>query len=142
MIFTLIINSILVALAVLIHFEALNLLSGLIPRLNVKHRFRVLFGVFGALFAHVIEIWLFAFAYYFKIRSGYFGTLEGHFDNSLMDCSYFSFTSYTSLGVGDIVPTGDIRFLTGLEALTGLVLIAWTASFVFLEMQKLWKDKS
>jgi hypothetical protein len=141
MIFTFIINSLLVALAVLIHYEALNLLSVLIPKLRVKHRLRVLFGVFGALFAHITEIWLFAFAYFFKIRSGYFGTLEGDFNNSLMDCSYFSFTTYTSLGFGDIEPTGDIRFLAALEALTGLVLIAWTASFMFLEMQKLWKDK-
>ncbi len=141
MILIFIINSILVALAVLIHFEALNLLSVLIPRLRVEHRLRVLFGIFGALLAHIIEIWLFAFAYYFKVRSGNFGALEGNFDNSLMDCSYFSFTSYTSLGVGDIEPTGDIRFLAGLEALTGLVLIGWTSSFMFLEMQKLWRDK-
>jgi Ion channel len=141
MIITYIINSILVALAVLIHYEALNLLSVLIPKIKIKHRLRVLFGVFGALFAHIIEIWLFAFAYYFKIRSHYFGTLEGDFNNSLMDCSYFSFTTYTSLGFGDIEPTGDIRFLAALEALTGLLLIAWTASFMFLEMQKLWKDK-
>lgn len=141
MIYTFIINSFLVALAVLIHYEALNFLSIVIPKLAFKHRIRVLFGLFGALFAHITEIWLFAFAYYLKIRSGYFGTLKGHFDNSLMDCSYFSFTSYTSLGFGDIQPTGDIRFLAGLEALTGLVLIAWTSSFMFLEMQKLWKDK-
>jgi Ion channel len=141
MIFTFLINSILVALAVLIHFEALYLLSVLIPKLNIQHRLRVLFGFFGALFAHIIEIWLFAFAYYFKVISGHFGTLEGDFNNSLMDCSYFSFSTYTSLGFGDIKPTGDIRFLAGLEALTGLLLIAWTASFMYLEMQKLWKDK-
>jgi hypothetical protein len=129
----------LVGLAVLIHFEALNLLSVLIPKLKIKPRLRVLFGVFGALFAHILEIWLFAFAYYFKIHTPYFGKLEGNFDNSLRDCSYFSFTTYTSLGFGDIHPTGDIRFMAGLETLTGLLLIAWTASFMFLEMQKLWK---
>lgn len=138
---TFIINSILVAFAVLIHYEALSLLSMLLPKLRGIHRLGVLLGLFGALFAHIVEIWLFAFAYYFKIRSGYFGTLEGDFNNSLMDCSYFSFATYTSLGFGDIKPTGNIRFLAGLEALTGLVLIAWTASFMFLEMQKLWKDK-
>ncbi|MFI3137487.1 MAG: ion channel [Methylococcaceae bacterium] len=126
-------------IAVLIHFEALSLLSVFIPKLKIKPRFCVLFGVFGALVAHIIEIWLFAFAYYFTIRATYFGTLEGNFNNSLMDCSYFSFTTYTSLGFGDIKPTGDIRFTAGLETLTGLVLISWTASFVFLEMQKLWK---
>jgi Ion channel len=141
MIISFVTNSILVGIAVMIHFEALNLLSILVPMLHIRHRFRVLFGVFGALFAHIAEIWLFAFAYYFKIRSGYFGKLEGRFDNSLMDCSYFSFTTYTSLGFGDIEPTGDIRFLASLEALTGLVLIAWTASFVFLEMQKQWKER-
>jgi Ion channel len=141
MILPFIINSILVAIAVLIHYEALNFLSAMLPKLRIKHRLRVLFGVFGALFAHVIEIWLFAFAYYFSIRSRYFGILKGDFNNSLMDCSYFSFTTYTSLGFGDIEPTGDIRFLAGLEALTGLVLIGWTASFMFLEMQKLWQDK-
>jgi hypothetical protein len=141
MIYTLIINSILVAIAILIHYEALNFLSILIPKLKFKHRLRVLFGLFGAFFAHVLEIWLFAFGYYFKIHMGHFGSLKGEFNNSLMDCSYFSFTNYTSLGFGDIHPTGDIRFLAGLEALTGLVLIGWTSSFMFIEMQKLWKEK-
>jgi hypothetical protein len=28
--------------------------------------------------------------------------------------------------------------LTGIEALTGLVLITWTASYLFIEMQKYW----
>lgn len=132
------------AIAVLIHFEALNLLTKLIPHLSIKPRLRVLIGVFGAIFAHVTEIWVFAFGYYFMIHQGSFGTLVEHSSKTLtdlMDCSYFSFVSYTSLGFGDIVAQGDIRFLSGLEALTGLVLISWTASFMFIEMQKLWKDK-
>jgi len=139
MILIFIINSVLVGLAVLIHFEALNYLSFISPRLHIQRRLRVLFALFGALAAHVVEIWMFAFAYYFLIKPGYFGDLLGHFDKSLMDCSYFSFTTYTSLGFGDVHPVGELRFLAGLEALTGLVLIAWTASFMFLEMQKLWK---
>ena len=141
MIITYVLNSFLVATAVLIHFAALNKLSRLIPMLTIKQRLRVLIGVFGALFAHVIEIWAFAFGYYFMIHEGSFGSLEGHFNQSLMDCSYFSFVSYTSLGFGDIVAKGNVRFTAGLEALTGLVLISWTASFMFIEMQKLWKDK-
>ena len=140
MIYAFILNSVLVATAVLIHFEALNWLTKIIPTLNIKPRARVLFGVFGAIFAHVVEIWAFAFGYYFMIHQGGFGSLEGHFDKSLMDCSYYSFVSYTSLGFGDIIAKGDMRFLSGLEALTGLVLISWTASFMFIEMQKFWKD--
>lgn len=141
MILTYLINCILVGAAVVIHYETLNFLSGKIPKLDLKHREKVLIGIFGALFGHIAEVWLFAIGYYIKIHSGYFGTLIGDFDNSMMDCAYFSFTTYTTIGFGDVKPTGDIRFLAGLEALTGLVLIAWTSSFMFLEMQKLWRDK-
>ena len=68
------------------------------------------------------------------------GHFKGNFDGSLLDCVYFSFTSYTTLGFGDIVPFGDLRFLTGLESLTGLVLITWTASFLYLEMTRYWDE--
>ena len=142
MFLTVIINSFLVASAVLIHYEMLYQLSRLIQRLgHFKHRFRVVIGIFGALVAHVSEMWLFAFGYYFMLKSGRFGSLQGNFDNSLLDCSYFSFTTYTSLGFGDIEPIGNVRFLAGLEALTGLVLITWTASFMFIEMQKFWDTR-
>ena len=139
MLLIIIINSFLVATAVLIHFEVLNLLSIIIPKFPIKRRLSILLGVFGALIAHVIEIWLFAFGFYFMVQTSKFGALKGAFNNSLLDCAHFSFTCYTSLGFGDIQPVGNLRFLSGLEALTGLVLIAWTASFMFIEMQKLWK---
>ena len=131
-----VINSLLVTAAVLIHYEVLRWLTVFIPRLPVQRRLRVLAGVFGCLFAHVAEVWLFAIGYYVLITSGQFGTLKGNYGHSLLDCSYFSFTTYTSLGFGDIEPFGNIRFLAGLEALTGLVLITWTASFMYIEMLK------
>lgn len=136
-----IINSFLIATVVMVHFEVLNLLSGLIPRLPIQRRLRILFGVFGALLAHILEIWLFAFGFYFTLQQQNLGELVGNFNGSLIDCAYFSFTCYTSLGFGDIQPIGEMRFLSGLEGLTGLVLIAWTASFMFIEMQKLWQAK-
>ena len=48
--------------------------------------------------------------------------------------------SYTSLGLGDVWPTGVLRLITGLEALNGLILIAWSASFTYLSMEKFWED--
>lgn len=126
-------------MVVMVHFEVLNILSRLIPRLPIRRRLSILFGVFGALIAHTVEIWMFAFGFYFMIQNPIFGQLAGNFNGSLLDCVYFSFTCYTSLGFGDIHPVGNLRFLSGLEALTGLVLIAWTASFMFIEMQKLWR---
>lgn len=128
-------------MAILIHYEMLYRLSSIIPHLSIRHRYRVVFGIFGAMIAHVIEIWLFAIGYYVLIQYEDYGYLTGAFDPSLWDCGYFSFTTYTSLGIGDIAPSGHIRFLVGLESLTGLVLITWTASFMFFEMQKFWNKK-
>lgn len=134
-------NSLVVAIAVIIHYEFLFQMSTLIPKVKIKHRFRIVLGVFGALTAHVAEIWVFAFAYYFMHQSKGWGNLEGNFTGSLMDCVYFSFTTFTTLGFGDIEPIGDLRYLTGIESLTGLVLITWTASFLYYEMQRFWDSK-
>jgi hypothetical protein len=133
-----IINSVVVAISVLVHYEILHRIVITIPKLNIKHRFRIVFGVLGALIAHAIEIWIFAFAYYFMNKAEHWGKLSGNFDGSLMDCVYFSFTVFATVGFGDIEPIGDIRYLTGIESLTGLVLIAWTASFLYLEMKSEW----
>ena len=135
------INSLLVLATVIIHYETLYLLAKKLPALQVIHRYRVLLAVVVIMLAHIVEIWLFAVGYYLMIHSGDFGTLSGNINQSLLDCSYFSFTTFTTLGYGDIEPSGYLRFLTGLESLTGLVMITWSASFVFLEMQKYWPKR-
>jgi hypothetical protein len=134
-------NIAVVSIAVIIHYECLLRLTLLLARVKIRHRLRILLGVGGALMAHAVEVWVFAFAYYFMHHAQSWGGLTGSFNGSLMDCVYFSFTTFTTLGFGDIQPTGDLRFLTGIESLTGLVLITWTASFLFVEMQKFWNAK-
>ena len=128
-----------VSLAVVFHYECIRFLSQQITRFRTKHRVNILIGVLGALVAHCIEIWFFAFGYYFAANHTGIGSFDGNFNGSLLDCVYFSFTTYTTLGFGDIAPVGDIRFLVGMESLTGLVLITWTASFLFVEMQTYWQ---
>lgn len=134
-------NIAVVSIAVIIHYECLLRLTLLLARVKIRHRLRILLGVGGALLAHAVEVWVFAFAYYLMHHAKAWGSLTGSFNGSLMDCVYFSFTTFTTLGFGDIQPTGDMRFLTGIESLTGLVLITWTASFLFVEMQKFWNSK-
>ena len=133
-------NSFVVAVAVVIHYEFLYRISRYIPHMTVKHRLRILFGVFAALVAHAVEVWVFALAFYYMHHADGWGHLEGNFDGSLLDCTYLSFTTFTTLGFGDIQPIGDLRHLTGLESLTGLVLITWTASFLYYEMQRYWDN--
>ena len=134
-------NTLIVVIAVIFHYEFLYRLTLLLPRIQVRHRFRIVLGVGGALLAHVVEVWIFAIAYYLMHRADGWGYLEGNFNGSLMDAVYFSFTIFTTLGFGDIQPHGDLRFLTGIESLTGLVLITWSASFLFVEMQRFWNAR-
>lgn len=141
MLLTLLINSLLVSTAVVIHYEVLRVLWVMIPKLlTIKHRLRVVIGVFGTILAHILEVWLFGIGFYLMLTYGDFGYLEGSFDGSLMDCVYFSITNYTTVGYGDIVPFGDLRFTAGIEAITGLSLITWSASFMFMEMTRFWEE--
>jgi len=132
------VNILVIATVVMIHYEFLYRFTVLMPKLSIRHRFRIVLGVFAALTAHAAEVWVFAVSYYLMHHADAWGYLQGNFEGSLLDCVYFSFTSYTTLGTGDIVPLGDLRFLSGLESLTGLVLITWSASFLYLEMTRYW----
>ena len=51
--------------------------------------------------------------------------------NDWMDYFYFSLINITTLGLGDVYPTGHLRALTGIESLTGFLLISRTAQFVY-----------
>lgn len=141
MIAVFIVNLLVIGLAVVIHYEFLHQISVLLPKLKIRHRLRIVLGVFGAFVAHSVEVWVFAISFYLMHKAEGWGHLEGNFDGSLMDSVYFSFTSYTTLGTGDIIPHGDLRFLTGLESLTGLVLVTWSASFLYMAMTQYWNEE-
>jgi len=95
--------------------------------------------VLALILLHVVEIWLFGFCYFVLAIGNDFGSSISD-AGGLLDLVYYSATVYTTLGFGDLVPRGAIRFLTGTEAITGFLLISWSASFTFLEMQRFWKQ--
>lgn len=134
-------NCLIVSLVVVTHYEFLGWLGRLLKILRLRHRTRILVGVFWALIAHALEVWIFAVAYYWMSHTDGWGSLTGATEGTLLDCAYFSFTVFTTLGFGDIGPVGNLRYLTGLEALSGMVLITWTASFLFMEMQRHWENR-
>lgn len=132
------INALIVVLVVLMHHEVLVRLSGLLAKMHYRHHFRLVIAVFGILLAHTAQVWVFASAYFFMHHADSWGSLTGNFNGSLLDCVYFSFSTFTTVGYGDIEPIGPLRFLTGIEGLTGLVLITWSASFLYVKMQSYW----
>ncbi len=133
---------IVIVLAVALHYEVLTRLAEKHFKRAWPSRLLLPVGVIIVIFTHVVEVWLFAFLYYFLIPLENTGEVVGEFSNTILDCAYFSFVNYTSLGYGDLVPIGHIRFTAGSEALTGLVLIAWTAAFTYLQMQQLVQNKN
>lgn len=82
---------------------------------------------------------LFGLTYCELIDGNAYGAIVGSQSPGLAECTYFSFSNYTTLGYGDLVPSGPLRFMAGMEGLTGLVLITWTASFMYLQMRRVWE---
>jgi hypothetical protein len=129
-----------VAACVLVHYEGLVRLSVCIGRRHEsQRRRRVLHGIFGVLALHVVEIWIFGVATWLLLRWPETGAVAGAHALGLLDAIYLSAVTYTTVGFGDLAPVGPIRFLCGTEALAGLVLITWSASFTFLEMDRFWR---
>jgi ion channel len=128
-----------VLLCVGLHFEVLSNCGRFLRYVSHRRRPRVLVLILLILTTHVAEIWLFAFGYYGLVEIWALGSLRGAVGvTGLPDYAYFSAIVYATVGFGDLTPAGPIRFLAGVEALTGFVMITWSASLTFLEMQSDW----
>ena len=130
----------LVAISTVMHYEVLRGLSAWLPRIPLPNRPKLLVVVFSSMVAHGLEIvlygvWIFALV---QLTTG--SALAGPAGFSFANCLYFSAETYTSLGFGDLTPVGPVRLLAGVEALNGLLLIGWSASYIFLSMERFWSD--
>ena len=131
----------LVIVNVFLHYEVLSFLSGLLNKLAGVGRPRVALLICALLFVHIVEIWIFAGGMMLAEWHGSLGALQGDHSQGVLDYVYYSSMTYTTVGYGDLFPTGPIRFIAALEALLGLMLITWSASFTYLEMQRFWRDR-
>ncbi len=127
-----------VVVCVTLHYEIFSLLSSVLVHLHTRPRVRILALILSLILLHIVEIWIFAGAYYLISDRPGFGGLEGMSEHGFLEYVYYSAVVYTTLGFGDLIPHGPVRFLTGTEGLTGFLLVTWSASFTFLEMQKFW----
>jgi Ion channel len=131
-----------VAAAVLMHYEGLTWLASGLLKLRALKRSRVLIGVYGVIILHVVEIWLFGAALWALMRAPSAGHITGVAQPSFLDAIYLSAVTFTTVGFGDLAPVGAVRFLSGTEALTGFILITWSASFLYIEMQEFWRRRA
>lgn len=130
-----------VSICIGLHYEILSHCRRYLMKLSARRRKRVLILILIILVAHTTEIWLFGLGYYILLdvfSAGELAGMAGETIQSLADYVYYSAMVYTTVGFGDMIPIGPIRFMSGMEALLGLVMITWSASYTFLEMQRDW----
>jgi len=128
--------------SVILHYEGLRLMSDWLPMPRHYRRRRIIVLILCLMIMHIIEIWLFGAGFFFLQRLPGYGALGEHGALGILDCVYYSATVFTTLGFGDIVPVGPIRFMTGVEAVSGLTLITWSASYTLMEMLRTWDGRT
>ena len=127
-------------LSIGLHFTALLLTTKFLAQFHGTHPTSIVFSLLLAVIAHLLEVLIFAIALQYMLSHEMitFSTNASNF----FDIFYFSGTTYTTVGYGDIVLIGNGRVLSVVESLMGLVLIAWTASFTYYEMNRRWERKT
>ena len=135
---TALISLALLAATIAIHYEVLRFTSMRLTHLKVPPRMRIIIILVAALGSHLLHVLIYAITFLVLEDVWALGTIDGNRGHNLEDAFYFSITSYTTLGIGDLVPTGALRVISGTEALNGLVMVGWTASMTYLYMEKFW----
>ena len=100
------------------HYEALQLCNAVLPRMRLRNsQAKVLIAVGAALVSHVLQIGLFAAAFYFLQDVAHLGSLGGNFKEVASSFLYFATETYTSLGFGDVFqPASSLAIRKGVTA--------------------------
>lgn len=139
----LLLSCVLLLACTLVHYEMLrwaNRYSAAISRIPQQGKIIVILLL--SMLSHIGHILLFGLVFYFLRDKLGLGSFGGNFTDHLQTFIYFSAETYTSVGYGDIYPTGSLRLVSSIETLLGLTLISWSASLSYLEMQRHWNQAS
>lgn len=131
----LLIATLLVVTTVLIHLTGIALLLPILRR-HRSHRtpmihalrggLAVLGSALGLFVLHTIEIWLWAAAY-----------LTLHALPEFEQALYFSTSTFSTLGYGDVVLGSRFRILGAIEGANGILLFGWSTAFFFSVVDRL-----
>ncbi len=54
---------------------------------------------------------------------------------------YFSMVTFTTLGYGDVVLTGNWRTLASIQAANGVIVFGWTTALIFVFIQRVYSKE-
>lgn len=132
-------GTILICLTVILHAfildKLLNMLESLDSRLgNTYRKFSkitiITLAVLGVFIALTLEIWLWAVFYYSLVDA------ISNFEEAL----YFSTSTFTTVGYGDVILSERWRLVGSLQAANGFILFGWSTAFIFEVISKLYKN--
>jgi ion channel len=124
---------------VLLQYEGLLLIWRFLAKHGGHRRIKVLYGIGSVIVLHVAEICIFGVVLSLLLQWPACGALAGQKLLGFFDYLYFSAVTFSTVGFGDLAPVGPIRLFAATEALAGFVLITWSASFAYLEMERFWR---
>lgn len=105
--------------------RCLEWLEGRRRRVSHHHAiYIIVFFVFLMFFGIVIDVCIWAVFYY---KSGALAQFE--------EALYFSASTFTTLGYGDIVPSEGWRLIASFEAANGLIIFGWSTAFIMAAIQ-------
>ncbi len=120
---------------VIVHYLFLSRMA-LVFETKWSQSVKLVLIISGLFVAHIVEILIYTMVYYFSDYLLGIDAMKGDFQQWL-DSLHFSFVAYSSLGAGELSLPQPLKILYGLEAINGLLLIAWSASFSLLAMNRL-----
>jgi hypothetical protein len=137
----LVIGCFMIGLTVLIHAIILDKLVDILEKAGPLsyQKFRkfwevpmMIGAVLGVFLAHVIQIWLWALLFLYLVPE----TLP-----DLESALYFSASSFTTVGFGDVYLDKEWRLLSAFEAANGFILFGWSTAFIFEVIIKIYKER-
>ena len=134
MLIAILISAVLMSVNTAVHYVALRRIADAVE--PALHPGRCLaLGVAALTVAHLVEALVYASGFWVAVHSFELGDLRATgrdrgADLTFMDYFYFSMVNYTTLGRGDLIPSGHLRFMAALEAFYGFLLITASGSFL------------
>jgi hypothetical protein len=123
-------------MCVFIFHEVLGHVWIALLKLEGRPRLQIFITMLACFFSHTLCIWLFAGIYYMMENWLHLGALHGVHAQSLIGYAHFSSATYSSLGFGDLYPTGPLQMIASIEVILGLMLIGWSVAFTYLVTDK------
>lgn len=105
----------------------------LMPSNNKEHsHFLRSIGILILLFfAHIIEILWFSGGFFVAKDLLDLGGFTKPFTPIFRDYFYYSLVTYSTLGLSEFNPVGHLKIITGIESLTGFIMLTWSATFFY-----------